>query len=917
MRDDGSVRLVRAPAQTARAEGVTVPGGVSPTGRLVAWLLTAALVLPGFAASAGETGAGDVLRATLNNGLRVVIVRNTLAPVVTTAVNYLVGSNEAPAGFPGMAHAQEHMMFRGSRGLSAAQLSYLSALMGGEFDASTQQTMTQYVFTVAAEDLDVALHIEAIRMGGVSDSEAAWRQERGAIEQEVAQDLSNPQYLLFTKLRATLLESTPYAHDALGTKASFDRTTGAMLRKFSGTWYAPNNAILVVVGDVPPDVTLARIKTYFGGLRPKALPRRPSVVLRPVKPRTLFLPTDLPYGLAVAAFRVPGFADPDYPTMRVLADVLGSARGVLQNLVAEGRLLDADFSFSPLPKAGLAFAAGAFAQGQSPSPAYGELVAALRAISAKGVESDLVEAAKLRALSRAEFRKTSIPGLASAWSQALAIEGRQSPGDEVAAIQRVTVADVNRAARRYLDLDHMVTAILTPTPSGKPVEAKAFGGKESFTPPNTKPVSLPAWAESAAARVEVPRSSVHPEVSTLPNGLRLIVQPETVSDTISVIGHVKNRPAVEVPPGHEGVDEVLDALFDFGTESLDRIAYQRALDEIGAGAGAGPDFFVETLAGQFDRAVQLLADNELRPALPEAVFAIARKQVADSVAGRLQSAEYQARRALNAALFPPGDPTLREASVKSVMALTLADVKAYYRRVFRPDLTTIVVIGKVTPEAARATIEKYFGGWTAEGPPPLTELPAVPLNRPAMVRVPNHRRIQDNVTLAETLGLTRFDPDYYALELGNSVLGGAFYATRLYRDLREDAGLVYFVSSAVEAGRTRGLYFVAYGSDPANVSKATAMVVQELATMQTAAVPADELRLAKAILLRSIPLAESSMNRIARGLTARSAAGLPLDEPTRAAARYLALTPEEVKAAFARWVRPEDLVQVTEGPNPR
>jgi zinc protease len=897
------------------AGGKAAAGSAPPIGRLVAWLLTAVFVLTGFAASAA--GAGDVLRVTLDNGLQVVIVRNRLAPVVTTAVNYLVGSNEAPAGFPGMAHAQEHMMFRGSQGLSAAQLSYLSALMGGEFDASTRQTMTQYVFTVAAEDLDVALRIEAIRMAGVLDSEAAWRQERGAIEQEVAQDLSNPQYLLYTKLLGALFEGTPYAHDALGTKASFDRTTGAMLKKFSDTWYAPNNAILVVVGDVEPDAALARIKAHFGALRPKALPRRPDVVLRPVKSRTLFLPSDLPYGLAVAAFRVPGFADPDYPAMRVLADALGSQRGVLQNLVAEGRLLDAGFSFSPLPRAGLAFAAGAFAPDQGPSPAFGEVTGALRAVADNGVDSDLVDAAKRRAVSRAEFEKTSIPGLASVWSQALAIEGRQSPADEVAALQRVTVADVNRVARRYFDLDRMVTAILTPVPSGKPVVAKGFGGKESFTPPNTKSVALPSWAETAATRLDVPRSSVNPVVSTLPNGLRLIVQPETVSNTISVVGHVKNRPAVQVPPGQEGVDDVLDALFDFGTESLDRIAYRRALDEIGAEAQTGTDFSVEMLAGQFDRGVELLADNELRPALPEAAFAIAQKQVAETVAGRLQSAEYQAGRALNAALFPPGDPSLREASMKSVLALTIADVRAYYRRVFRPDLTTIVVIGNVTPEAARATIEKYFGGWMAEGPPPDTELPAVPLNRSTVVRVPNDRRIQDNVTLAETLGLTRFDPDYYALALGNSVLGGAFYATRLYRDLREDAGLVYFVGSALEAGRTRGLYFVAYGSDPGNVSRATGMVIRELTTMQTAPVPIDEFRRAKAILLRSMPLAESSMGRIARGLTMRSAAGLPLDEPTRAAQSYLSLTPEDVKAAFARWIRPEDLVQVSEGPNPR
>ena len=163
-----------------------------------------------------EGGKEEVLRATLDNGLRVVIVRNTLAPVVTTIVNYQVGSNEAPAGFPGMAHAQEHMMFRGSPGLSADQLADIIAAMGGMFDADTQQTVTQYFLTAPAEDLDVALHIEAIRMRGVLDSEKLWAQERGAIEQEVAQDLSSPEYVFYTKVLADMFKGTPYAHDCPG-----------------------------------------------------------------------------------------------------------------------------------------------------------------------------------------------------------------------------------------------------------------------------------------------------------------------------------------------------------------------------------------------------------------------------------------------------------------------------------------------------------------------------------------------------------------------------------------------------------------------------------------------------------------------------------------------------------------------------
>ena len=158
--------------------------------------LTVLLACAPTASTRGATaGKEEVLRAALENGLKVVIVRNRLAPVVTTMVNYLVGSNEAPEGFPGTAHAQEHMMFRGSSGLSANQIADIIAAMGGKFNADTQQTVTQYFLTLPSEDLDVALRIEAIRMRGVLDNERLWSQERGAIEQEAAQDLSIPEYI--------------------------------------------------------------------------------------------------------------------------------------------------------------------------------------------------------------------------------------------------------------------------------------------------------------------------------------------------------------------------------------------------------------------------------------------------------------------------------------------------------------------------------------------------------------------------------------------------------------------------------------------------------------------------------------------------------------------------------------------------
>ncbi len=893
---------------------------VAPTAGALALILAALLVLAP-AAGAGPKEAGPeqgVLRATLQNGMRVVIVRNTLAPVVTTMVNYLVGSVEAPPGFPGMAHAQEHMMFRGSPGLSADQLAGIIAAMGGKFNADTQQTITQYFLTVPSADLDVALHIEAIRMRGVLDSEKLWGRERGAIEQEVAQDYSSPEFIFYTKLLADMFKGTPYEESPLGSVASFDKTTGQMLKKFHETWYAPNNAILVVVGDVEPEKALAAIKGHFGRIPPKKLPARPAFHLSPVKAETIRLRTDESYGLAVIAFRLPGYDSPDHPACRVLADALSSQRGALFGLVPEGKALYAGFSLDTMPQGGLGYALAAFPKGADAEALVKEMRAILAESLKKGLPADLVEAAKKTRRTKAELRKNSVLGLADTWSDALALQGKESPEDVVRAIEKVSPEDVNAAARRYLDMEHSVVSILTPESSGKAMPGRAGGPKvESFTPAHVKPVKLPGWAEKALKRLEIPKSAVNPTVTVLPNGLKLIVQPESVSDTVSVYGHVRSNSDMETPKGKKGVDEVLEQLFSYGSATLDRVAFQKALDGIGAQESAGADFSLKALAGHFDRGVRLLADNELNPGLPEAAFEVVRRQVAATAAGRLESPDYLTKKALAEALFPKGDPSLREATPQSISSLSLDDVKAYFRKVFRPDLTTVVVMGKVTPEGAREVIEKYFGAWKAEGPQPETFLPAVPPNGPSSAGVPDRSRVQAEVALAQTLGLTRSDPEYYALELGNHVLGGAFYATRLFRDLREETGLVYTVSSSFDMGVTRSIYGVTFGCDPKNVDKASAIVLRDLGQMQTTPVPPEELGRAKALLLREIPLSQSSVDLIAEKLIYLSTHFLPLDEPVLAAYKYVALSAGEVQTAYAKWLRPGDLVRVVEDPPPK
>ncbi len=872
-----------------------------------------------FAQTPAPSGAeAGVVRATLTNGMRVVILRNSLAPVVTVENNFMVGGDETPPGFPGMAHAQEHMAFRGCSGMTADQTAAIFAQMGGENNADTQQNITQYFETVPAADLDVALEASAACMRGIDDSQAEWARERGAIEQEVARDLSNPTYKFIDRMNADMFAGTPYAHDPLGTKSSFDATTGPMLRAFEQKWYTPGNAILVIVGDVDPTATLAKIKQLFGSIPSHPLPPHPAIHLLPVKNESFNLDSNLPYTLGFIAYRMPGTDSPDYAASQILADVLSSQRADLYGMVPAGKALAAEFGMAETyPKASVGF-------GLVAEPAQVDVVAAIQQMrqilenyATHGVPADLVDAAKRSEVAGAEFQRNSIPGLADVWSNALAAEGRASPEEDVDALKRVTVADVNRVAREFLTGQNSITATLKPVPTGQPVASKGFGGAEQVTAAPTKPVVLPPWAANALDKLKVPTDFVQVSDTTLPNGIRLIVKTDRISPTVTVMGNVDHNSDLQTSPGMDGVAAVLDGLYSYGTQTMDRLAFQKALDDIAANESAGYNFSVEVLKDHFSRGVELLAANELHPALPQHAFDVVRQQTAMFVAGDLKSPSYKTSRALDLALLPAGDPALRQTTPATLAKVTLADVKQYHDSTLRPDLTTIVVIGDVTPEEAKAVILKWFGAWKAVGPAPNTTLPPVPPNKPSATNVADPEAVQDTVELSEELPLNRLSPEYYPLQLGNHVLGGGFYATRLYHDLRQEAGYVYYVGVSLDADKTRATYTVEYGCNPENVSKARALVVRDLEQMRTQNVSPAELHQAKAILLRQIPLSESSEEAVAKGILGRAGLGLPLNEPIVAAKKYYALDAEQVRETFFKLVHPEDLVQVVRGPAPK
>lgn len=865
-------------------------------------------------------GTSDVVKTTLSNGLRIVIVRNALAPVISTDMTYLVGSRDDPAGFPGMAHAQEHMMFRGTKNLSTSQLGTIATALGGDFNAQTSDTLTQYEFTVPASDFDDVLRIESDRMREVLDSQAQWENERGAIEQEVLHDESAPGGDFFRDVQKLAFAGTPYARQGVGTREAFNRLTGPEIKAFHQRWYAPNNAVFVVAGDVDPSAVIGQIRARFAAIPRRTIPAHSNGHLSAVQRVVLRRPTSLVYPLAAVGFRMPGIDSPDFLPSYVLQGILDSARGPLHALADTGDALDGEWLSLPYVPAGqLAFATAALPQGGDPSAMARRLEGIMTDYAQHGVPPELFTTTKRQLIAAQELSRNSISALASDWATTIALDGEPSIAREQQLIAAVTLGEVDRAAHRYLAVDHAIVGALTPS-AGASVNAPPAPAERGPEKPLAaqQPVTvLPEWGNALLANVTVPPATREPAQSRLSNGINLIVMPETISDSVFVFGRVRTSPGLEEPAGKEGVSSVLAALFGQGTQTRDRIAFARAQDDIDSTLAAGYNFALQTTSPYVDRAIGLLAENELHPRFDDPTFALAQRRAIDQLRTAQNGSATVALRRAETKLLPAGDPALREPTVSGLEALTLDDVRAYDGTVMRPDLTTIVVVGNIGVAAARADIERAFGGWRATGAPPALDLPAVPLNPPADVRLTLPAGGQDDVSLMQIVTLARSAPEFSPLELGNAILGGGALGpdqSRLFRDLRQNAGLVYSIGSRLSSAGTRSRFTATFACLPANEPHIASLIDAEIERMKTQPVGSFELSLMKASLVHRSLIGEAAVESIGGSLLDAAANGLPLDVARIDDARIVASDAGSVQHAFTAYLHPKNFVRVVVGP---
>jgi len=436
--------------------------------------LTRALLVLALAAAPCQA-ATDAGEHKLANGMRVIVKPDRRAPVVVVMVSYQVGGIDEVNGVTGVAHVLEHMMFKGTPTVPAGEYSRLVAEVGGRENAFTSHDFTGYFAVLQKSQLELALRLEADRMTNITLAADEFAKEiKVVMEERRWRTDDRPRALVYEQLLATALTAHPYRNPVVGWMSDLQSMRVEDARDFYQRWYVPNNATLVVVGDVEPQAVLALAGRYFGKIPARALPERKpqeEPAQLGVKRVTVKAPAELPY--VMMAFRAPALRDAERDwepyALEMLGAVLdgGDAARLNRTLVREERIASsADAGYD-----GIARGPGFFYLSATPTPGrtVAEVEQALRREMAKiieqGVTAEELDRIKAQAVAAHVYQRDSM------FFQARQIAVLEAAGIshrtldlQLKKLRAVTPEQVQEVARKYFRDDAITVATLDPQP---------------------------------------------------------------------------------------------------------------------------------------------------------------------------------------------------------------------------------------------------------------------------------------------------------------------------------------------------------------------------------------------------------------------------------------------------------------------
>ena len=867
----------------------------------------------------------------LDNGLTVIVHEDRKAPIVGVAVWYNVGSKDEPAGQTGFAHLFEHLMFNGSENAPQDYFQYLAEMGATDYNGTTDFDRTNYFQTVPRPALERALWLESDRMGYLlgAVTQEKLDNQRGVVQNEKREGDNQPGGLVFYEiLKALFPEGHPYHHNVIGSMADLDAASMETVKAWFRDKYGPNNATLVLAGDISPAEARPLVEKYFGPLTrgPVNTPAAAPVPTLTAPVRTIM--NDQVAATTVSKYwAVPGLADKDRAALAMGASILGGlASSRLDEVLVRNEQLAVSVSAGTFDfqRVGALSVSAVLKPGVDQATLEKRLDEVLAKFIAEGPTKDEVRRASTSTVAETIRGLEQVGGFTG--KAVTLAEGKVLAGDtafyskDLKRFASVTPTEIRDTMAKWMSRPAFTLVLQPGARDATYEEAASVGAAANASERDRSAETLTVTQERPKPPIVTEAQLDFPTIerATLKNGMTVTYARRTAVPA-TYVAMSFNAGGASDPAGKRGLENLAMGLFDEGTAKLSSQAIAEASERLGAtvSVGGGDDrstFTLSALTANLAPSLDLMRQVMREPAFNPADLERVRTQTITGIRQSMKSPQGIAQRTLTPELF--GDsPYGGVSTVKSVSGITRDDLVGFKDRWIRPDNGNVFVISdKPLAEAVKA-LNKAFGDWktpkTAKGTKQFAANRVAEGNRIILVNRPNSP--QSIITGAQITALSAGDPAFITFNSANNSLGGNFLA-RLNMNLRETKGWSYGVRGATQAREKAVIYAISGGVQADRTGDSLAEMIRETREFLTEkGVTAAELDRNVASEVGALPGRFETSPAVLGALQSNALFGRPDNYQETLAAIYRAQTTEGLDAAARSGINTDKFVWVVVG----
>ena len=870
------------------------------------------------------TLTGNVKKTVLDNGLTILTKEVRSAPVVTVQVWYKIGSrNEAP-GVNGIAHQLEHMLFKGTKD-RPIQFGRLFAALGSNFNAFTSYDQTAYFGTVEKNKLTSLLTLEADRMQNSTIDTEKLTGEKRVVISELQGYENGPGYRLDRAVKRAAFPNTPYGLTVGGTKADVEKFTVEQVRSYYDSYYAPNNATLVVVGDFDTASLMTKVQQTFGKVPRReikvAQPTTTPATAAPIRRLTLKEPGSTQ--IASEVYPLPEATHPDVPAIDVMNYVLTEGRSsrMYQSIVETGIATSLDGGAANLAAGGWYEISSIVEVGKSLPKLEAAIGKEIKLIQTTAPTAGEISRAKAQLKAGYLLSNRDINSQARQLGNDQTTTGDYQFTDKyLAGVERVTPADVQRVAKKYLQENLKTIGYFQPTQiTGKSAPAAKEGKTaDNFSPGvPVDPAELAKYLPPLDADTTSQTQAMPQEVK-LKNGLRVFLLPDASTPTVTLSGNIQAGTEYD-SPAKAGLATLTAANLMSGTKTQTALAIAKTLENRGAGLGfsasrEGVSLGGNALSKDLPILLQTLGDVVQNANFPEQKFELSRQRALTSLKLELDNPNSVARRKFQQTIYPKNHPFTIFSTAQTLTGLKAVDLQNFYSQHYLPSNTIIAIVGDFKVADVKRLLEDSLGKWS-------TTAKAVKLNYPTP-QLPA-KQVQVNpslpgktqaITLMGNKAIDRKDPRYYSALVLNQILGGDTLSSRLGTEIRDRQGLTYGIYSSFAAGKRQGTFIISMQTAPEDAQKALQSTISLLKDLQAKGVTAAEVANSKRSISSNYTVDLASPDEIAGATLGNAVYGLNPNEISEFPKKIQAVTLAQVNQVAKELIQPDRLVVIVAGP---